>query len=386
MLTFRRPARTGFTLIELLVVIAIIAILIALLVPAVQKVRDAASMTQCRNNMKQIALACSSYHDVFKKFPAGNVYRRAIPGNTGTPLLYYETWTVSILPYLEQNSLYSLWDTKTSNQSNNPKMDQLRKSRVPVYTCPADPGLFVPFQPASGGPTGNDGNGFASVGAPECMPATYRAVSGATYGSRVPGSTSDANWDDANNCQVTWLMTVWNPKAGPNPPGYTTNPFDTSGQGMRGVMYSVHTEPQACSNAEGGKQTRMTDIRDGTSNTLLVGEYATKVKGGLGDATNRRRTFWAFAYTSYNQSAITIGQPRTLIADWDVCSATAPFIAGQSTSNQCKRGWGSFHSGGMLNFAFADGSVRSVATSVDMSYVLPGLASINGGEIVKGDF
>src|SRR5215510_517548 len=95
--------RRGFTLIELLVVIAIIAVLIALLVPAVQKVRDAAARTQCTNNLKQIGLAMLSYHDVYKALPPA--LARYDHMDDGGP--YNATfWSYFLLPYLEQADLF----------------------------------------------------------------------------------------------------------------------------------------------------------------------------------------------------------------------------------------------------------------------------------------
>src|SRR4051794_35933884 len=98
----RRP---GFTLIELLVVIAIIAILIALLVPAVQKVREAAAGVQCTNNLKQIALGVQNYHDTFGHFPTGG----GDPGGQNPAVrTFYFSWPFHIMPYIEQDNLFRL--------------------------------------------------------------------------------------------------------------------------------------------------------------------------------------------------------------------------------------------------------------------------------------
>jgi prepilin-type N-terminal cleavage/methylation domain-containing protein/prepilin-type processing-associated H-X9-DG protein len=121
--------RRGFTLIELLVVIAIIAILIGLLLPAVQKVREAAARLQCQNNLKQIGLALHDYHDATGALPLGNH-----GGNGGG---YGYNWRLFILPYMEQDALYKSVDQTQSSWSN--AMAPIDGKRIPNYRCPSSP-------------------------------------------------------------------------------------------------------------------------------------------------------------------------------------------------------------------------------------------------------
>ena len=110
-------------------------------------------------------------------------------------------------------------------------------------------------------------------------------------------------------------------------------------------------------------------IRDGTSTSLMIGEMATVTHP-------RRRTFWAYSYTSYNASAA-VPETRTLLGDFDRCVA----VGGINGSNPCKRGWGSYHVDG-FTFSMCDGSVRFINNHIDI-YLFCDLASIDGGEPIS---
>ena len=329
-----RPRRCGgFTLVELLVVIAIIGILVALLLPAVQSAREAARRTTCMNNLKQIGLALQNYHSAQNSFPPGSISLSSIGSQ------HYTTWTISILPYLEESSLYGLFDkTRTIEYINlaDPNLGnaKLRQTFLDVMICPSDINTNQLSHPESGPNT-----------ALPWAPGSYRAMSG-----RSTGQTGDHYWD---NPQVVASGNV---------------PERDMPLRWRGALHVIRES--------GGDKPLSTEafrnITDGAANTLMVGEYHTMTKN---EERNSRRTFWAYGYTSYNQSSAFL-ESRTLLPDYEKCLAI-----GGGGVHTCKRAWGSLHAGGSINFLKCDGSVAPVSQNVDV-VLYTAQATIAGEEVV----
>jgi prepilin-type N-terminal cleavage/methylation domain-containing protein/prepilin-type processing-associated H-X9-DG protein len=308
----------GFTLVELLVVIAIIGILIALLLPAVQAAREAARRIQCVNNLKQIGVALHMYHGSHRHFPPGTI-------QDGTWCRSHKSnWAISILPYVEQEMVFDRYHGELLNV--DPLNAEVCKTSIPVYSCPSDnpPELIQPVS----GPANTQSCGTIDA---LYMTGSYQGMSGR-------GSGDAMFYYDG--FQTSFL------------------PLPISYRGPLHVVGQLGLEPE-----------KIVDITDGTSNTLMVGEFHTKTWPS-------DRVFWAYSYTSYALGSA-IPQSRTLIPDEQICFD----IGGPGAGKPCKRGWGSFHPGGMINFLLCDGSVRSISTDFDMNVWL-GLATISGDEIV----
>jgi prepilin-type N-terminal cleavage/methylation domain-containing protein/prepilin-type processing-associated H-X9-DG protein len=320
-------SRGGFTLVELLVVIAIIGVLVALLLPAVQSAREAARRMSCTNNLRQIGIALHNHHYTTGTFPPGGVTNGPCCGTQSGP-----TWTIFILPYLEQQALYDRYDQTKSNEHANNAF--VRTAFVKGYSCPSDALIKRTMVPASGpGQTANL----------QYMTGSYRAMAGVTDGLA---------WFDAECGRIYPI-------------------------GQRGVLHSSSDQkyPVAFSSNYSPppyNKERIANITDGTSNTLMVGEYYTGPK-----STPNRTTFWAYTYTSFNQSEVVLPpQSRQLLADYNTCVSSCPSCVG--TSNPCKRAWGSFHPQS-INFVMADGSVRNISTNVDM-LLFAAMGTIENGE------
>jgi prepilin-type N-terminal cleavage/methylation domain-containing protein/prepilin-type processing-associated H-X9-DG protein len=143
-----RKTLHGFTLVELLVVITIIGVLVALLLPAVQAAREAARTAQCGNNLKQIALACHSYHAAYNQLPPGHgYYNDRTHYATGGQHHEEWTWVDRILPHIEATGLASKIDWRVHNGSSvsSPELLAITSQQVPYFLCPSDTTATVPF-------------------------------------------------------------------------------------------------------------------------------------------------------------------------------------------------------------------------------------------------
>jgi prepilin-type N-terminal cleavage/methylation domain-containing protein/prepilin-type processing-associated H-X9-DG protein len=307
--------RRAFTLIELLVVIAIIAVLIGLLLPAVQKVREAAARMSCQNSLKQWGLAMHTMHDATGALPEGN---RSNPRRV---------WVVLVWPYVEQGNMYVRFDqTKHFYEPPNTytnTTDGIYAKTAPMYYCPSD----------------------------------------------RPGALwkGDIYWRARGNYVINWgnMAVPYNPN----------DPVQSPTHGIAPFGYKDHT------NSNKPRTTRLIDITDGTSNTMLMSEVIQAVNDTdydiRGDMLNDDRPCTQFMTLNTPNS----GTDVSPYCDANTYPRNPPCTNANSGFSQ--KAARSRHSGG-VNVLFGDGAVHFISTNVALA-TWRALGTMNGGEVI-GDY
>ncbi len=307
MTTLTGKLRRGFTLIELLVVIAIIAILIGLLLPAVQKVREAAARMKCMNNLKQWGIAMHMYNDSAGSFP---------PGAISNPR---HTWVVHLWPYVEQNNLLAAYGNVNTQQFYLPPAtvtsttNGVISTKVPLYYCPSDRGNAL-WQ-------------------------------------------GDIYWRARGNYVVNW--------------GVRTTTGTQGGQAPFGFLNGNSSMPQ---------MSRLTDIKDGTSSTLMMAEIIVAKNDGdfntHGDIFNDDVTAaGAMFMTDFTPNSGT---------DIMYCNVNNDPAAPCTPGSPALASARSRHTNG-VNIMFCDGSTRFMSNSVSLS-TWQALGTMNSGDIPGSDY
>ncbi len=315
------PARAAFTLVELLVVIAIIGILVALLLPAVQQAREAARRMQCSNNLKQIGLALHNYHTNHGTLPYGSDY------TTGNSY----TWAMAILPFVEQQNHYDLFD------QTKPLVDAANKvaceTPQKVYLCPSDPQSRSPILQKRG--DSPDLNGGTTNPSNSAM-LSYTGSMGPTHPDNCPLCP------DTVPSATNWCCQGCNFGSYGGGCGMSDGTF-------AGMFGRWHTSVS------------FDDVRDGLTNTIMAGE------------TLPGHYVWNGAFC-----------PNFPVSGMSVPINTMEQDDGQHSGSlqlwAITSGYKSLHSGGAL-FVIGDGSVHFLSESIDHKLYAE-LGTRSGGEVV----
>ena len=335
--------RRAFTLIELLVVIAIIAILIGLLLPAVQKIREAAARLKCQNNLHQIGLALHNYESTNQKFPPCGVYPQGTVSS--------DNWSVhaQILPYLEQANLYKLVDfTQPANVQ-----DLVTRQRISIYVCPSEVNDML--KPATSTTGANAINRWPT-----------------TYGANVG----------------TWM--VWNPNTGTGGDGaipFTSQPsgglpVGSYADGLSNTIAFAEVKAYTWNRVSNTSLAATTTPPTTVADVLALGGTLSTTPPPSG------HTGWTEAQTFHvGVTFVLTPNTPTLLnvngTNYDIDQLTSREGSSATRISYDVVTSRSYHSG-VVNVLLMDGSVRSISSSISLA-TWRALATRNGGEVV-GDY
>ncbi|AWM42018.1 putative major pilin subunit [Gemmata obscuriglobus] len=340
-----RASRAGFTLIELLVVIAIIAILIGLLLPAVQKVREAAARMKCTNNLKQIALANMSYESAIGTF---------LPGISRSGCCW-GTWQVPILPYIEQDSLFKIYvgfggqgyaTLGAAPRYGSAPNSTVARTRLSTFTCPSD------------------------------TPQTLGSITQHNYVLNA-GNTSFYQVSIPIGCSNPSVTSTTCTAFGGAPFGWYEDPAALAAGGDSSPADYTGGNPEQ---GRCGRQRKIAEISDGTSNTLMASE----IIQGQGGSDYRGFSWWGgtAGFTAYSQPNST---------DQDVItgagcgpSPNPPCTTTSTTTRPRMIVARSRHTGGVVT-SMCDGSVRFVPNSISVG-TWRALSTAMGGDLPGNDW
>ena len=350
MFSVNRRRSRGFTLIELLVVIAIIAVLIALLLPAVQQAREAARRSQCRNNLKQIGLAFHNYHDAFGTWTVfQQIHFTGSGASSGVrgAVMNASGWAMPLLPQMDQAVVFNNYNTQVPPWA--PANALAVATKLNVYMCPSTPRA-------------------SSVNVISMTDVEATAIFGGTQTaiSYTGGASDYLTFDKSNNS--------YNNTAGTAQGYYQTNNRNEGPLGEFNTSVFAADPPQISDRI---MSTKISDVRDGTSNTMMIEEVAGRnvlyaaggvpvpvVTAALTDVAYQQQLAgggcWAdYAVPTRPQSMQFSGQPN---------GTNTGFVTGScfmncSNSRSFGTGGYSFHSGG-INVLLADGASRFISQNV----------------------
>jgi prepilin-type N-terminal cleavage/methylation domain-containing protein/prepilin-type processing-associated H-X9-DG protein len=346
----RNPRRSAFTLIELLVVIAIIGVLIGLLLPAVQKVREAAARIQCQNNLKQLGLALHNYHDAYSSFPPsiaknGNCVSAAKYGPPD-PVIYNINGLFLLLPFVEQGNIY--------NKANlNSPMSTFLSSNVGISMGSPAPVLATPDAITSGNVL------LAAIKVPLYLcPSDGGGQNGFTI--HLDGGTAAYYNVDGVGGTIR---------------SYRTSYFFISDQ-LEGIYFNAYRNISAGTRYAFGSNssTKLTDITDGTSNTFAMSEQTLSIYSCYGCKPWSHLVWGTWALDPVGNWNTTY--PPQGLNVWQYGSQPTP-SPGMAAS------WysvASLHPGG-VNFVFCDGSVHFISQTVDIP-TLTQMSRIADGTVI----